>query len=155
MLPIPDHLKKYDWYAPHQAWLVEMGYTPNPAGAVPKRADLRGANLRCADLRGADLRDVPIVPNIDSAILAAIEKAGCSLEMRSWHTCETTHCRAGWAITLAGEAGKLLEDRVGSSVAGVLIYAASRPGKPIPDFYTTNDEALADLRACAAEENAQ
>jgi hypothetical protein len=116
--------------------------------AVLRGADLRGADLRGADLRGA-LKGVPVVPHIDAAILRAIE-AGGELDMGDWHTCETTHCRAGWAIHLAGPAGAALEFAMGSSGAGALIYAASRPGKPIPDFHTTNTLALADLEAGAA-----
>lgn len=114
---------------------------------------LRGANLRDADLSGASAMP-PIRPivNIDAAILAACEADGCRLDMTTWHVCETTHCRAGWAIHLAGEAGRVLEHCVGSCAAGALIYAISRPGKPVPNFYATNDDAMADLRACAAEQ---
>ena len=36
--------------------------------------------------------------------LKAIEDGG-KLDMSTWHRCGTTHCRAGWAITLAGAAG--------------------------------------------------
>ena len=120
-------------------------------GADLSDAVLRGADLRGAVLRGADLRGVTVVPNIDAAILAAIE-AGGTLDMGDWHRCETTHCRAGWAITLAGEAGAKLEELCGPASAGSLIYAASRPGKNIPDFYASTEDALADLRACAAEQ---
>ena len=120
-------------------------------------ANLRFANLRDADLKGADLRFakfseiIPKIENIDAAILAAVRSSGCSLEMDAWHTCETTHCRAGWAIHLAGEAGKALEYQLGSAVAGALIYAVSRPNKPIPNFYAATNEALLDLIACAEE----
>ncbi len=91
---------------------------------------------------------VPIVPEIDSAILAALESGG-RLEMYSYHQCETTHCRAGWAVTLAGDAGKALEMECGSWLAGALIYQASRPGQRIPDFYAKDQDALADIRECA------
>jgi hypothetical protein len=91
---------------------------------------------------------VPVVPHIDAAIAAAIGDGG-ALDMATWHTCETTHCRAGWVIALAGEAGAALERRVGPAGAGALIYLASRPGKPIPDFYASNEDALADIMACA------
>ena len=129
-------------------------------GAVLTGADLRGADLTGAvltgavltgaDLTGADLTGVPVIPNIDLTILAAIENGG-RLRMANWHTCETTHCRAGWAIHLAGEAGLKLEKKHGSAGAGALIYAASRPGKPIPNFYASDAVAMADIRACAAE----
>ena len=81
-------------------------------GADLRDADLVGAYLGGAYLGGADLRDAklpyaPKIENIDSRILAAIESGG-SLNMGQWHSCETTHCRAGWAIHLTGEAGKVL-----------------------------------------------
>ena len=50
------HLYKYEWYAPHQAWLAEQGLPHHdPRGAKPKRADLYSANLRFTDLRDANL----------------------------------------------------------------------------------------------------
>lgn len=95
------------------------------------------------------LGDLPIlaIPDIDRAILAAAERDG--LNMSRWH-CGTTHCRAGWAVHLAGKAGYALEDRLGPAAAGALIYEASRPGVPRPDFYCDRETALADLRKCAA-----
>jgi hypothetical protein len=127
-------------------------------GADLRGANLGGANLRGADLGGADLggADLPMVPSIDhidAAILAAIEAPGNALAMESWHRdgpCGTTHCRAGWAIQLAGYAGYMLEDWVGPAVAGALIYAASG-SHPVPDFSATDEDALADLRARAEQ----
>ena len=114
-------------------------------------ADLSGATLSRADLSGAiGLPPAPAIPNIDAAILAKID-AGGVLDMARWHTCETTHCRAGWAVHLAGEAGAALEREYSTNVAAALIYAASRPNKRIPNWYATDAEALEDLRACAAE----
>ena len=120
-------------------------------------ADLSGAYLREADLGEADLSganlgeaDIPLLPNIDAAILEAVEKDGNKLDMSEWHVCRTTHCRAGWAIHLCGDAGYALEKAVGSSAAGALIYAKSRPDKPIPNFMASDEDALADMRACAA-----
>ena len=114
-------------------------------------ADLRDADLSGADLRGAtDLPAAPVIPNIDAAILAEIV-AGGVIDMDRWHTCETTHCRAGWAIHLADEAGAALERRYGANGAGALIYAASRPNNRVPNWFASAEEALADLRASAAE----
>ena len=122
------------------------------SGANLGEADLRWADLREADLSGAYLReaDIPLLPNIDAAILEAVEKDGNKLDMSEWHVCRTTHCRAGWAIHLCGDAGYALEKAVGSSAAGALIYAKSRPDKPIPNFMASDEDALADMRACAA-----
>jgi hypothetical protein len=86
-----------------------------------------------------------VIQHIDAAILAAIDAPGSSLDMAQWHTCDTTHCRAGWAIHLAGEAGYALQQLVGESLAGALIYAASG-SHPVPDWFATNDAAMADLR---------
>jgi hypothetical protein len=88
------------------------------------------------------------VPEIDAQILCAIGEAGQDLEMGNWHgksPCGTTHCRAGWAITLAGEAGRKLEQVFGPSTAGALIYALSRPDKPVPDFYADNFAAMESI----------
>ena len=126
------------------------------SGAYLSGAYLSGAYLSGADLSVADLSDAiglpaaPVIPHIDAAILAAVEAEGCRLDMSSWHTCETTHCRAGWAIHLAGEAGYALAAATSSSVAGALIYAASRPGQRVPNWYASDEAALSDLRACAA-----
>ena len=117
-------------------------------------ADLSYANLGSANLSGADLGgfNAPSIPDIDAAILAAIENGG-TLEMGEWHTCETTHCRAGWAIHLAGDAGRALETRIGPSAAGALIYAASG-SHPVPYWHAANAKAMADLRERAARSNA-
>ena len=129
---------------------------------VANKADLSGANLRGAYLRGADLggadlggADVPVVPNLHSLILESLD-AGGKLDMRGWHSCETTHCRAGWAIHLAGKAGYALESKIGSCAAGALISVASCPqlhGK-VPDFYASDHAALSDIRRLAELENA-
>ena len=82
-----------------------------------RRVDLYGADLSGADLSRAVLGSIPVVSALDSRILAAIE-AGGGLETAAWHTCETTHCRAGWAIKLAGPAGEALEEALGAAIAG-------------------------------------
>jgi uncharacterized protein YjbI with pentapeptide repeats len=134
----------------------------NLAGAYLAGAYLAGAYLARADLAGAYLagaippEEIPVIPNIDAEILKAIETGG-RLDMGSWHGphdhwCGTTHCRAGWAIHIAGEKGKALQDKVGPQMAGTLIYHASRPGVPAPWFFASNDDALADIRKCAAEQ---
>jgi uncharacterized protein YjbI with pentapeptide repeats len=124
------------------------------SGAVLSDANLSGANLRGANLRGADLRnaDTYKVEQLHMKMLEAID-AGGALEMGDWHTCETTHCRAGWAIHLAGKPGRLLESIYGPAMAGALIHQASCPWlEKVPDFYASNTVAMADIRACAARE---
>ena len=124
-------------------------------GAVLRDAVLRGAVLRDAVLTDAVLRGIPTVDNLHSEMLKAIE-AGGSLEMVSWHTCETTHCRAGWAITLAGAAGKALESSIGPAAAGALITLRSCPWmERVPNFYANNEAAMVDIKACAEREKAE
>jgi uncharacterized protein YjbI with pentapeptide repeats len=124
-------------------------------GANLSRANLTRANLTRANLTGADLKKIkgwdetPKLKNLNTRILAAIKKGG-ELEMGSWHSCETTHCRGGWAITLAGKKGKELENKQGTILAATLIYLKST-GK-IPDFFASNEAAMADIRKCAKAE---
>jgi hypothetical protein len=148
----------------------------NLGGAYLEAANLVNANLGGADLGGAygvpgqadpaerdfspeDLAtriarfrernpDVPVIENLDAKILEAVTTG--RLKMNAWYTCETAHCRAGWAITLAGEAGKALEAKHGSHFAGIKIYRAST-GR-VPNFFATDEEALADLKRCAEEQ---
>ena len=92
--------------------------------------------------------DVPVIEQLDRKILDAVTNGGGSLEMGSWHRCDTTHCRAGWAIHLAGKPGYDLEHKYGSQHAGRMLYIAST-GRA-PHFFATNERALEDIKACAA-----
>ena len=122
------------------------------SGADLSDADLSDAVLRGADLRGADLRGagkIPVIPNIHQVVYAAASDTD-ALDMATWHTCETTHCRAGWVVTLAGAAGAAMEWCLGTPAAAALIYQASDPGlEKIPDFYASNEDALADMKKLA------
>jgi uncharacterized protein YjbI with pentapeptide repeats len=129
------------------------------SGAVLSGAVLRGAVLSDADLRGADLRGAvlsgaPIIPQIHQRVYAAASAPG-ALDMSNWHKCETTHCRAGWVVTLAGEEGQKLEAKMGTPAAASLIYLASDPNiDRFPSFYGSNADALADMKRLAEEEAA-
>jgi hypothetical protein len=117
-----------------------------------RAANLRAANLSDANLSNADLSDAPFaVPHLDAKILARIQSGG-KLQMNCWHSCETSHCRAGWAVVVAGPAGRALEWMQGTHAAASLIYAASRPKDKIPDFAADLDseEVLSDIKKCAA-----
>ena len=126
------------------------------SGAVLRGADLSDADLRGAILSGADLSDAvlsgaPKIENIHQVVYEAASALG-ALDMTKWH-CGTSHCRAGWVVTLAGDEGRALEERIGTPAAASLIYLASDPdlGK-FPDFYCTNATALADMKARAEAE---
>ncbi|MFJ0446696.1 pentapeptide repeat-containing protein [Bordetella bronchiseptica] len=119
----------------------------------PYQRDTRPAAERNA-ARAARFRElnptVPVVEALDAKILSAIENGRGGLEMGAWHTCETTHCRAGWAVHLAGEAGYALEREHGPQYAGRMIYMAS-VGRA-PHFFASNELAMADLREQAAQQ---
>jgi hypothetical protein len=72
-----------------------------------------------------------------------------ALNMQNWHTCNTTHCRAGWVVHLAGEAGYALERFHNTALAAQLIYRESgyqiNPGR----FFDSNEAALEDMRKLA------
>jgi len=123
--------------------------------------DLSGLNLRKLDMRGADLSEanlsgtildwdeIPLVPNLDAAILAVIE-AGGQLDMNRWHTCDNTHSWAGWAVVLAGKAGEDLEILIGTNAAASLICTKSGShGSCVPNWYANDEEALADIKKWA------
>jgi len=74
-----------------------------------------------------------------------------ALDMSTWHTCNTTHCRAGWVVTLAGEAGKKLEAFHNTELAAMLIYRESGYHINPARFYDGNSQALEDMRKLAEE----
>jgi hypothetical protein len=123
--------------------------------ALTSGEEWEAAVRRRSQLRGADLSGVPRIPNIHQAVYAAASKPG-ALDMGSWHhECGTTHCRAGWVVTLAGKDGKEMERHLGTPAAAALIYMASDPTlKRVPNFYADNDAALKNMRVCAARERA-
>ena len=115
----------------------------------------RDAVLRGAVLSGAVLSDVPFIKDIHQAVYLAASVPPEALDMSTWHRCETTHCRAGWVITLAGDSGKALEWAMGTPAAAAIIYMKSDPQlERVPDFYASNAEALADMKRLAEKEAA-
>lgn len=71
--------------------------------------------------------------------------------MDAWHTCENTHCRAGWVVALAGEPGRALEKFFNTELAAMMIYDASDPSYRINParFHDSNKDALADMKKLA------
>lgn len=141
----------------------------NLASASFRRVDFSGADFRGASFRDSRssisvsevvLKDtkfslqnpIPAVSDIHNKIYE-ICSAPNALVMDNWHTCNTTHCWAGWTIVLAGEAGKLLEDEVGPSLAASLIYHASDPGmEKTPNWFQWDERrALDQMRELVKE----
>lgn len=139
--------------------IIATGETLKEAAEKP-RANLSGANLSGADLSGANLSranlsrathalHIPVIADIHRVIYEAASQPE-ALDMSRWHKCETTHCRAGWTIVKAGEAGLVLESVYGPSVAAALIYVASDPSLDrIPNWHDSNEEAMADMARLA------
>jgi hypothetical protein len=65
-----------------------------------------------------------------------------SLKMDYWHSCNTSHCIAGWAIHLAGEEGYTLERKVGPSNAGLVLLGVEAAGM----FLLSDEEARSRLQ---------
>jgi hypothetical protein len=109
--------------------------------------------MGCVGLKNSKKSLKPVTPkieNIHQAVLAAVSKPK-ALDMSTWHTCETTHCRAGWVVTLAGKDGAELEKFYASTaMAARMIYRESSPHKVLMKrFYETNDKAMADMKRMA------
>jgi hypothetical protein len=106
----------------------------------------------CHGHRGADgdLKPppVPIIPDIHSRVYDAVSQPK-ALDMSAWHTCETTHCRAGWVVALAGEEGKALEAFHNTDLAARMIYEASGYKINPARFHDSNEAALEDMRQLA------
>ena len=71
--------------------------------------------------------------------------------MATWHTCSTTHCRAGWVVHLAGEAGYALERFHNTALAAQLIYRESGYEINPCRFYDGHEDALADMKKLAEQ----
>jgi len=127
------------------------------SGAVLSYAVLSGAVLSGTNPSGAVLSyaNLPVIKNIHQEIYAAASQPS-ALDMGNWHVCDTTHCRGGWAVFLAGSAGRDLEEKMGTAAAAALIYMASDPHlDQVPNFYSTNADALADMARLAKAEKAR
>lgn len=91
---------------------------------------------------------VPVIPDIHGLVYAAVSQPK-ALDMSSWHTCETTHCRAGWVVHLAGDEGRALERFHNTDLAARLIYRASGYDINPARFHDSNADALADMKKLA------
>ncbi len=114
-------------------------------------ANLTRANLTRADLTDANLTElgIPTITNIHGVIYEACKKVN-ALNMSKWHTCKSTHCRAGWTTCLAGYEGGILEGKIGTAAAATLIYRKSDPdGKFTLNFTDSNKGALAEMKRLA------
>ena len=118
-------------------------------GANLTGADLTGANLRRADLTGADLTgaSMPSIlnftpnPSLLQEIAEKVLSAPSALNMDRWHTCDTTHCLAGWAVMLHPD-GKRLEENSSTYLAGRLLLG----DEAAKMFFASNEAAIKWLK---------
>jgi hypothetical protein len=95
--------------------------------------------------------ETPVIDDIHAKVYEAVIQPH-ALDMGNWHTCETTHCRAGWVVTLAGEAGKALEAFHNTELAALLIYEASGYKISPARFFDDNAAAMAHMKRLAGVE---
>ena len=118
-----------------------------------KKADVSGMKLSESFLKGAVIPDdIPVIPDIHVTLEKAISKSDDGLEMGSWHgKCGTTHCRAGWVTFLIGKPD--LEADYSAETLAALVYQKSDPSlEQIPDFFSSNDDAMKSIQDAAAEQ---
>jgi hypothetical protein len=92
---------------------------------------------------------IPVIENIHKKIYEAATIPPEALDMSRWHSCGTTHCRAGWVVHLAGKAGYDLERFHNTPLAAQLIYGASGYQINPCRFYDDNKDAIADMKRLA------
>ena len=94
---------------------------------------------------------IPKISSIHTKVYEAASVKG-GLDMSDWHTCNTTHCRAGWVVHLTGKAGRELEEKTSTLFAAMQIYKASGYAISPRRFFDTNEEALEDMKRLAMGE---
>ena len=94
---------------------------------------------------------IPKIENIHQAIYEVVSKPN-ALDMGDWHTCNTTHCRAGWVVHLCGEDGYELERYYGIVLAAQLIYRESGYQINPCRFFDNNEDAMTDMKNLAGVE---
>jgi hypothetical protein len=118
------------------------------------KKDLQGDPDKAGERLGPP--PVPVIAGIHQKVFEAASKEG-ALDMGKVHTCNTTHCRAGWAVHLAGADGYELERFYGWTLAAQLIFKTANPELSVspPRFFETNEQALADMKRMAELEAEQ
>ena len=121
------------------------------SGANLEGADLRGADLRDTDLLGANLRGVTwpqdLIPlskeqeEKNLQLVAALALNEGALKMNRVHSCETTHCIAGWA-THALPGGAALEKKYSWTLAGFHLLGAEASKM----FHASEEDARSFLK---------
>jgi uncharacterized protein YjbI with pentapeptide repeats len=113
-----------------------------------QNADLRHANLQHAIFQGANLDGALLDYQIEEGLLLKVAQHALqdgALDMGVWHTCDTTHCIAGWAATLS-EKTRALAKTHGTGVAGLLTLGHEAH----KFFFASNEDARKFLQGVIA-----
>ena len=81
--------------------------------------------------------------SINAKVKSILEITGNKLVMDSYHTCGTTHCRAGWEIMIHPQ-GQELEKHFSSWMAATIIHRKSEGD--FVDYFATEKEVMKELR---------
>jgi hypothetical protein len=114
-----------------------------------QHADMRRANLQHAYLRGANLDGALIDYQIEEGLLLKVAQHALqdgALDMSRWHTCDTTHCIAGWAEHLSEKTRKLAASH-GHEIAGLLTLGHEAH----KFFWASDDDARKFLQSVVAK----
>jgi hypothetical protein len=89
---------------------------------------------------------IPTLEGIHNKVLQSVSNEN-SLEMTHWHTCDTTHCWAGWIVFLSGKEGKELEEKTSTLFAAMQIWKASSSIPVNPTlFFKSNEVAMEEIK---------
>lgn len=131
-----------------------------------KQAAISGCSISWEELQHACLLDnIPVVDGLHRKVVDAIEDEEGEywkqeLDMSSWHSqihsCNTTHCRAGWYVVIARMRHTEIEGILGTSVlaAAIALKSCSYLSR-VPDFHCDNTTAMNDMELCARVEEEQ
>lgn len=115
-------------------------------------ADLRGAEMSNCELSGARLGgsmllEVEAKPDLVSRIYRVVKDQPERLDMTTWHTCDTTHCLAGWAVSLHPQGESLVSKLTIDPAAAIIFNACCGE---VPNFYSSKRAAMQWLERVAA-----
>jgi hypothetical protein len=123
----------------------------NLYGAKLTEADIRGTDLSACNLTGVEIGDdIPVIENLILKIAENALRDETCLDMSEWHTCDTTHCIAGWACAIANRPD--LERYYGTNACAALLLAKSGTTK-IPNFFADKHQATMFLQGVLKNQN--
>jgi hypothetical protein len=123
----------------------------NLFGADLSEANLCGANLRRAYLRESKLpSDIPkFSKRLHNKIFKIVVENPDKLKMDAWHTCESTHCYAGWYQHLGGKRVKAAVEKYGIEVFAELVF----PDPIRQNIYSGSDNMIEAMKKVAGDRN--